>query len=57
MEDLKYIYIDEINECNICYNNHHESFKCKRCVFHCCPRCFNNFYFLDEVVYCPMCRF
>ena len=57
MEDLKYIYIDEINECNLCYNNHHESFKCKRCVFQCCPRCFNNFYFLDEVTYCPMCRF
>ena len=57
MEDLKYIYIDEINECNICYNNHHESFKCKRCVFLCCPKCFNNFYFLDEVTYCPMCRF
>ena len=57
MEDLKYFYIADANECNICYENHDEFFKCKRCTFLSCPRCFNNFYFLDEVTYCPMCRF
>ena len=26
-EENKYIYIDLINECNICYQNYHEGFK------------------------------
>ena len=57
MDDLKYIYLEEINECNICYTHYNECFKCKRCIFISCPRCFNNFYFLDEITHCPMCRF
>ena len=53
----KYIHMDEKNECDICYNQYHEFFKCKRCVFKCCPKCFNNFHFLEEKTYCPMCKF
>ena len=56
-EENKYIYTDSINECNICYQNYHEGFKCKRCVFLCCPTCFNNYYFQEEETKCPMCRF
>ncbi len=48
IEDLKYMYIEEMNECNICWNNYHERFKCKRCIFLCCPQCFNHYYFLDD---------
>ena len=57
MDDLKYFYIAEIDVCNICYNNNYEFFKCKRCVFICCPKCFSNFYFVDDDTHCPMCRF
>ena len=57
MEDLKYIYIEEMNECNICWNIFNECFKCKRCIFLCCPKCFNHYYFLDDETNCPMCRF
>jgi hypothetical protein len=39
-------FTEEINECNICYEKHNESFKCKRCTFSCCPKCFNNYYLL-----------
>ena len=56
MED-KYIYLEENTECNICYNQYYNFFKCKRCTFRSCPRCFNNFYFLDDVTYCPMCKY
>ena len=38
------------------HQTYHEGFKCKRCVFLCCPRCFNHFYFLEEEAKCPMCR-
>ena len=57
IEGTKYIYIEEINECYICFENHHECFKCKRCKFLCCTKCFNNYYFLEEETKCPMCRF
>ncbi len=53
----KYIYIEEPNECNICYNQYHEFFKCKRCVFISCSKCFNKFYFSDDEIYCPMCKY
>lgn len=56
-EESKYTYIEELNECDICYNKYKELFKCRRCTFLCCPKCFNNFYFLHDVTYCPMCRF
>ena len=55
----KYIYIEEqpsALECNTCYNQYYDFFKCKRCVFRSCPKSFNNFYFLDDVTYCPMCK-
>ncbi len=56
IEGTKYIYI-EINEWNIRYQNHNEYFKCKRCIFLSCPKCFNNYYCLEEETKCPMCRF
>ncbi len=55
-EEIKYNFIEEINECNICYENHHEFFKCNRCSFLCCPKCFNNFFFTDNNN-CPICRY
>ena len=55
-EDIKYLFIEETNECNICYEYFFENFKCKRCSFICCPTCFNRFYFTDNNN-CPMCRF
>ena len=50
-EEIKYNYLEEINECNICYE-----FKCKQCSFICCPTCFNRFYFTDNHN-CPECRY
>ena len=44
-EEIKYNFIEQTNECNICYDFFFENFKCKRCSFICCPRCFNNFIF------------
>ncbi len=55
-KNLKYSFIEEINECNICYESFNESFKCNRCSFLCCPKCFNNFYFTDKNK-CPICRY
>ena len=51
----RYLYIEKGMECNICYENKQELFKCNRCIFICCPKCFNKFYF-DEKSKCPMCR-
>ena len=31
-----------------CYEMLNENFKCKRCTFLCCPKCFNNYYFTDN---------
>ena len=47
-EDIKYLFIEETNECNICYEYFFENFKCKRCCFICCPTCFYRFYFTDN---------
>ena len=33
MEEIKYIHIEDINECCICYEIFNESFKCTRCTF------------------------
>ena len=55
-EIIKYLFMEEINECNICYEKHNEFFKCKRCTFSCCPKCFNNF-FLTDKNNCPFCRY
>ena len=55
-EEEKYIFIEQTNECNICYELFFENFKCKRCSFICCPRCFNHFYFSDNNN-CPIFRF
>ena len=55
-EIIKYLFMEEINECNICYEKHNEFFKCKRCTFSCYPKCFNNYYFTDNNN-CPICRF
>ena len=35
-EEIKYNFIEETNECNICYEFFFENFKCKRCCFICC---------------------
>ena len=56
-EELKYEYIQKIKECNICYTENKEIFKCKLCTFLCCPKCFNNFNFLHDVTYCPICKY
>ena len=56
MEEIKYIHIEDINECCICYEIFNESFKCTRCTFLCCPRCFNNYYFTENNN-CPICRY
>ena len=56
MEEIKYIHIEDINECCICYEIFNEFFKCTRCTFFCCPRCFNNYYFTDNNN-CPICRY
>ena len=29
-EEIKYNYLEETNECNICYDYFFENFKCKR---------------------------
>ena len=55
-EEIKYNYLEETNECNICYEFFFENFKCKRCKFICCPTCFNRFYFTDNNN-CPICRY
>ena len=55
-EEIKYNYLEETNECNICYELFFENFKCKRCSFTCCPSCFNRFYFSDNHC-CPICRY
>ena len=34
-EEIKYNFIEETNECNICYELFFENFKCKRCKFIC----------------------
>ncbi len=57
MDDSKYIFTEDINQCNICYETFHDCFKCKRRVFLSCPRCFNNHNFLDDDTQCPKCRF
>ena len=56
MEEIKYIHIEDINECFICYEIFKESFKCTRCTFLCCSKCINNFYFTDKNN-CPICRY
>ena len=56
MEEIKYIHIEDINECFICYEIFNECFKCTRCTFLCCSKCFNNFYFTDKNN-CPICRY
>ncbi len=56
MEETKYIYIEDDNECFICYDIFNESFKCRRCTFLCCPKCFNNYFFTDNNN-CPICRY
>ena len=50
MEEIKYLHIEDINECCICYEIFHEGFKCTRCKFLCCPKCFSNFYFTDKII-------
>ncbi len=50
MEEIKYIYIEDINECFICYEIFNESFKCTRCTFLCCPKCFSNLFFLIKII-------
>ncbi len=56
MEEIKYIRIEDLNERCICYEIFNESFKCTRCTFLCCPKCFSNFYFTDKDN-CPICRY
>ena len=55
-EDIKYLFIEETNECNICYEYFYENFKCKQCSFVCCATCFNRFYYTNNHN-CPVCRY
>ena len=53
---MKYFFVEDKKECHICYETFNESFRCKRCTFSCCPKCFNNF-FLTDKNNCPICRY
>ena len=53
--DNGYIYLEECNNCDICYEVMKEFFKCNICTFKSCPQCFNNIYF-EETNKCPQCR-
>ena len=55
--EYKYLYLEGEYECNLCYEIEKECFKCKRCIFKACPKCFNNYYFSVEKSKCPMCRY
>ncbi len=57
MEDSKYVFIEGIDECNLCYETFKKYFKCKRYVFFSCPKCLNNYYFLEDDTHCLMCSF
>ena len=50
-----YIYVENVDECNICYETKQDFFKCVRCSFKACCKCFNHFYFENESR-CPTCR-
>ena len=50
-----YIYMEDYVICDICYEKKQNYFKCVRCSFNGCCRCFNNFYFEDKSK-CPICR-
>ena len=56
MEEIKYNFIELDEEGCICYETFNENFKCKRCTFLCCPKCFNSYYFTDNNK-CPICRY
>ena len=49
-----YKYIEEISECDICFETKKDHFKCVRCSFRSCCKCFNHFYFENESR-CPTC--
>ena len=55
-DDKSYLYIEGENECNICYEKKYEFFKCIKCVFISCPKCFNKYYFIDNKSKFPICR-
>ena len=44
-EEIKYNFIEETNECNICYELFFENFKCKRCSFYVRPYLLQSFLF------------
>ena len=50
-----YIYIEDYVICDICFENKQNYFKCVRCNFNGCCRCFNKIYF-EDVSKCPVCR-
>ena len=54
-EDFPCNYIEEDNECNICFEHKKEFFKCNKCNYLSCPPCFNKYYF-GEYSRCPQCR-
>ncbi len=56
-DEETYLYIEDKNECNICYETKNNFFQCKQCVFMACPKCFNQYYFIEETSKCPMCRY
>jgi hypothetical protein len=33
-EEIKYNFIEQTNECNICYEYFYSNFKCKQCVLY-----------------------
>ena len=50
-----YKYIEEISDCDICFETKQDHFKCVRCSFRSCCKCFNQFYIENESR-CPTCR-
>ena len=50
-----YKYIEEMSECDICFEPKKDYLKCVRCSFVSCCKCFNHIYFENESR-CPTCR-
>ena len=54
----KFSVVTDLNttECNICFNQYINLFKCNQCTFQICPLCFNSFYFVYNYKTCAICK-
>ncbi len=44
------------DECNICFKQYINLFKCNNCTFKICPICFNSYYFVYNYKNCAICK-